>query len=70
MTCCAGSVSWQWKKQADRLQQQQAKLGEHGPSALGVGVVEGHVSRIKMLKRQRFGRAGFVLLRKRVRLAH
>lgn len=33
------------------------------------GVVEGHVSRIKMLKRQMFGRAGFSLLRKRVLLA-
>ncbi|MGV9989135.1 transposase, partial [Streptomyces olivaceus] len=34
------------------------------------GVVEGHVNRIKMLKRQMFGRAGFALLRKRVLLAH
>ncbi|MFE4255005.1 transposase [Streptomyces sp. NPDC056910] len=33
------------------------------------GVVEGHVNRIKMLKRQTFGRAGFALLRKRVLLA-
>ncbi|MFJ9576224.1 transposase [Streptomyces sp. NPDC101191] len=33
------------------------------------GVVEGHVNRIKMLKRQMFGRAGFGLLRKRVLLA-
>ncbi|WP_420856905.1 transposase [Streptomyces populi] len=32
------------------------------------GVVEGHVDRIKMLKRQMFGRAGFALLRKRVLL--
>ena len=32
------------------------------------GVVEGHVNRIKMLKRQMFGRAGFQLLRKRVLL--
>ncbi|MFF8271404.1 transposase [Streptomyces sp. NPDC016562] len=30
------------------------------------GAVEGHVNRIKMLKRQMFGRAGFHLLRKRV----
>ncbi|TVZ76276.1 hypothetical protein [Streptomyces sp. BK340] len=30
------------------------------------GVVEGHVNRIKMLKRQMFGRAGFTLPRKRV----
>ncbi|MEV8351978.1 transposase [Streptomyces niveus] len=34
------------------------------------GAVEGHVNRIKMLKRQMFGRAGFALLRKRVLLAH
>jgi transposase len=33
------------------------------------GVVEGHVNRIKMLKRQMFDRAGFELLRKRVLLA-
>ncbi|MER5601590.1 ISL3 family transposase [Streptomyces sp. NPDC002265] len=33
------------------------------------GVVEGHVNRIKMLKRQMFGRAGCALLRKRVLLA-
>jgi transposase len=33
------------------------------------GVVEGHVNRIKMLRRQMFGRAGFTLLRKRVLLA-
>ncbi|MET9473366.1 transposase [Streptomyces sp. NPDC002922] len=35
----------------------------------GSGVVEGHVNRIKMLKRQMLGRAGFRLLRKRVLLA-
>ncbi|MGW7044223.1 hypothetical protein ACWGDT_16245 [Streptomyces avermitilis] len=33
------------------------------------GVVEGHVNRSKMLKRQMFGRAGLELLRKRVLLA-
>lgn len=33
------------------------------------GPVEGHVNRIKMRKRQMFGRAGFELLRKRVLLA-
>ncbi|MEU3891320.1 transposase [Streptomyces sp. NPDC029041] len=33
------------------------------------GVVEGHVNRIKMFKRQRFGRASLQLLRKRVLLA-
>ncbi|MFI0813796.1 transposase [Streptomyces echinatus] len=33
------------------------------------GAVEGHVNRIKTLKRQMFGRAGFALLRKRVLLS-
>ena len=33
------------------------------------GRVEGHVNRIKMIKRQMFGRAGLPLLRKRVLLA-
>ncbi|MER5935316.1 hypothetical protein [Streptomyces sp. NPDC002054] len=33
------------------------------------GVVEGHVNRIKMLKRQMYSRASFDLLRKRVLLA-
>ncbi|MGW1886336.1 ISL3 family transposase [Streptomyces sp. NPDC001970] len=33
------------------------------------GVVEGRVNRIKMIKRQMYGRAGFELLRKRVLLA-
>ncbi|MFB7971684.1 transposase [Streptomyces rubiginosohelvolus] len=34
------------------------------------GPVEGHVNRIKMIKRQMYGRAGFNLLRKRVLLAY
>ncbi|MFF4410166.1 ISL3 family transposase [Streptomyces sp. NPDC001404] len=33
------------------------------------GAVEGHVNRIKMLKRQHYGRAGFDLLRRRILLA-
>jgi transposase len=33
------------------------------------GPVEGNVNRIKMTKRQMYGRAGFDLLRKRVLLA-
>nr|WP_244213156.1 transposase [Rhodococcus ruber] len=34
------------------------------------GAVEGHVNRIKMLKRQMYGRAGFDLLRKRILLGY
>ncbi|MGG5754159.1 transposase [Zafaria sp. Z1313] len=33
------------------------------------GVVEGNINRIKMLKRQMYGRAGFPLLRQRVLLS-
>ncbi|MFF9135542.1 hypothetical protein ACF1AY_35245 [Streptomyces sp. NPDC014776] len=33
------------------------------------GAVEGRVNRIKMIKRQMYGRAGFKRLRKRVLLA-
>ncbi|WP_369405191.1 transposase [Streptomyces sp. NRRL S-87] len=33
------------------------------------GVVEGHVNRIRMIKRQMYGQAGFDLLQKRVLLA-
>ncbi|WP_426368953.1 transposase [Streptomyces sp. E-08] len=33
------------------------------------GIVEGHVNRIKMIKRRMYGRAGFGLLRKQVLLA-
>ena len=34
------------------------------------GPVEGNINRLKMIKRQMFGRAGLDLLRKRVLLAH
>ncbi|MBN0043201.1 transposase [Streptomyces actuosus] len=37
--------------------------------SLSSGAVEGHNNKIKMLKRQMFGRANFDLLRKRVLLA-
>jgi transposase len=34
------------------------------------GPVEGHINKLKMIKRQMFGRARFDLLRKRVLLAN
>ncbi|MEU5032468.1 ISL3 family transposase [Streptomyces milbemycinicus] len=37
---------------------------------LNSGAVEGNVTRIKFLKRQHYGRAGFDLLRRRILLAH
>lgn len=42
----------------------------NGPTLIySFGAVEGHVNRIKMLKRQMYGRAGFDLLRKRILLS-
>jgi hypothetical protein len=35
-------------------------------TALENGPVEGHINRLKMIKRQMYGRAGFELLRARV----
>ncbi|WP_106428995.1 IS3 family transposase [Streptomyces griseoflavus] len=50
------------RERVERLMRQAGLAGNSG-------VVEGHVNRIKMRKRQMFGRAGFDLLRKRVLLA-
>jgi transposase len=36
------------------------------PKTWSNGPVEGHVNRLKTIKRQMYGRAGFVLLRARV----
>lgn len=50
--------------------------GDHDAVVAGLtlehssGAVEGSVNRIKMVKRQMYGRAGFDLLRTRVLLAH
>lgn len=41
-------------------------VGIRSRSAYSSGPVEGHAIRIKMLKRQMYGRANFDLLRKRV----
>jgi transposase len=54
---------------AQRLEGDLAAVTAGLSTSWNSGVVEGHVNRIKMLKRQLFGRAGFALLRKRVLLA-
>lgn len=43
-----------------------AAVSEAVVSRWSNGVVEGRVNRLKMLKRQMYGRAGFELLRRRV----
>lgn len=45
------------------LEADAAAICEGVTSSWSHGVVEGHVYRLKMLKRQMYGRAGFELLR-------
>jgi hypothetical protein len=44
---------------------QRGGAGRHR-AALGQRAVEGHINRLKLIKRQMFGRAKFDLLRRRV----
>ncbi|HAU3066571.1 TPA: transposase, partial [Salmonella enterica subsp. houtenae] len=48
------------------MESDAAAICEAITSSWSNGVVEGHVNRLKMLKRQMYGRAGFELLRRRV----
>lgn len=48
------------------MESDAAAICEAITSSWSKGVAEGHVNRLKMLKRQMYGRAGFELLRRRV----
>ncbi|GAA1264057.1 hypothetical protein GCM10009658_02050 [Planotetraspora silvatica] len=50
------------------VERDQAAVTAGLTHAWNSGPVEGHVNRIKMIKRQMFGRANFDLLRKRILL--
>lgn len=54
------------KRVAAGMEADAAAICEAITSKWSNGVVEGHVNRLKMLKRQMYGRAGFELLRRRV----
>jgi transposase len=51
------------------LRQDEAAVAAALTEAWSNGPVEGQVNRLKLIKRQMFGRAGFQLLRARVRFA-
>jgi transposase len=71
-----------WLTQADASQAKEIRTFANGlrkdldavtaglTLPLNSGAVEGNVTRIKFLKRQHYGRAGFDLLRRRILLAH
>ncbi|ELK8108277.1 ISL3-like element ISEc38 family transposase [Escherichia coli] len=60
------SGSAEFRRVAAGMEADAAAICEAISSRWSNGVVEGHVNRLKMLKRQMYGRAGFELLRQRV----
>lgn len=60
------SSSTELQRVAAGMETDAAAICEAITSRWSNGVVEGHVNRLKMLKRQMYGRAGFELLRRRV----
>ncbi len=62
--CESGSVELQ--RVATGMEADAAAICEAITSRWSNGVVEGHVNHLKMLKRQMYGRAGLVPLRRRV----
>jgi transposase len=79
--CCAPATSehldaWLDQVERSKLPELQSKaLGVKKDKAavragltwwINNGMVEGHVNKLKLIKRQGYGRAGFPLLRKRV----
>jgi transposase len=66
----ANSPFPQFQKFAQSLQEDYAAVKAGVTLATNNGQVEGQVNRLKMLKRQMYGRAGFDLLRRRVLFAN
>ena len=60
------SGSAELRRVAAGMEADAAAICEAISSRWSNGVVEGHINRLKMLKRQMYGRAGFELLRQRV----
>jgi transposase len=67
---CAGQASCpEMRTFAASLRQDEAAVAAALNQKWSNGSVEGHVNRLKMIKRQMYGRAGWELLRARVRNA-
>lgn len=67
---CAPGAAKELRTFAEGLQKDAAAVKAALKLKWSNGQVEGQVNRLKMLKRQMYGRAGFDLLRQRVLLAH
>jgi transposase len=69
LTRAAGSGCAEVRSFAESLGQDEAAVSAALTEPWSNGPVEGHVNRLKVIKRQMYGRAGFRLLRARVRKA-
>lgn len=67
-TCCQSAVK-ELKNFAISLKRDEAAVYEAIRQPWSNGATEGHVNRLKFLKRQMYGRANFDLLRLKVLLA-
>ena len=68
-TCCSSTIN-ELKNFALGLKKDEAAVYEAIRQPWSNGPTEGHVNRLKLLKRQMYGRASFKLLRLRVLLEH
>jgi transposase len=64
-----GSSCTELRGFAAGLRQDEAAVAAGLSETWSNGPAEGHVNRLKLIKRQMYGRAGFPLLRARVRFA-
>ena len=66
LMCGEASTSAEIRRFAEGVRRDEAAISAAMVERRSNGPVEGHVNRLKMIKRQMYGRAGFVLLRARV----
>jgi len=66
ITACRASGISELKTFADGLQREEGIIRAALELPFSNGVTEGHVNRLKMVKRTAYGRASFELLRRRV----
>jgi transposase len=66
LTRAAASTCPELRRFAEGIRRDEAAVGAAMAERWSNGPVEGHVNRLKVIKRQMYGRAGFTLLRARV----
>jgi transposase len=62
----SGQIRESWSLSVKNLQRDKEEVLAGSTLAYSNGQVEGHVNKLKLIKRTMYGRAGFPLLRQRV----